>query len=81
MTTTLLLALSISVSEPIDTNLPSPVELESITITSTHSKTNHQSSSELILNQSELARFSIIDGIQSYNVNLECIRNKRTVGA
>lgn len=68
MTTTLLLALSISVSEPIDTNLPSPVELESITITSTHSKTNHQSSSELILNQSELARFSIIDG----NTVLQC---------
>jgi Fe(3+) dicitrate transport protein len=68
MTTPLLLALSISVSEPIDTNLPSPIELESITITSTHSKTSHQSSSELILNQSELARFNINDG----NTILQC---------
>ena len=62
MTTPLLLAISLFASEPIDTTLPAPVELESITITSTHSKTNHRSSSELVLPMIELARFNVVDG-------------------
>jgi Fe(3+) dicitrate transport protein len=62
MTTPLLLAISLFAAEPIDTTLPAPVELESITITSTHSKTNHRSSSELILPMIELARFNVVDG-------------------
>lgn len=62
MTAPLLLAISLFASEPIDTTLPAPVELESITITSTHSKTNHRSSSELVLPMIELARFNVVDG-------------------
>ncbi len=62
MTTPLLLAIGLFASEPIDTTLPAPVELESITITSTHSKTNHRSSSELVLPMIELARFNVVDG-------------------
>lgn len=62
MTTPLLLAIGLFASEPIDTTLPAPVELESITITSTHSTTNHRSSSELVLPMIELARFNVVDG-------------------
>jgi Fe(3+) dicitrate transport protein len=58
----LLFVFSFSTVEPIDTTLPAPVELESITITSTHSKTNHRSSSELVLPMIELARFNVVDG-------------------
>ena len=62
MSTPLLFAISLSTAEPIDTTLPAPVELESITITSTHSKTTHRSPSELILPMIELARFHVVDG-------------------
>lgn len=62
MITPLLFAVSFSTAEPIDTPLPAPVELESITITSTHSKTSHRSSSELVLPMIELARFNVVDG-------------------
>lgn len=62
MTAPLFLAISLIISEPVDTTLSPPVELESITITSSYSTTNHQSSSELILPMVELARFNVVDG-------------------
>lgn len=62
MITPLLLAVGILAAEPKDTTLPAPVELESITITSTHSASMHRASSELILPMAELARFNISDG-------------------
>ena len=81
MITPLLFAISFSTAEPIDTTLPAPVELESITITSTHSKTNHRSSSELVLPMIELARFNVVDGNTFCNLSLVYIPNKRTAGA
>jgi Fe(3+) dicitrate transport protein len=62
MTSIIFLAIGFLVSEPSDTALSPPVELESITITSSHSKLNHRSSSELVLPMIELARFNVVDG-------------------
>ena len=62
MTAPLFLAISFIISEPVDTTLSPPVELESITITSSYSTTNHQSSSELVIPMVELARFNVVDG-------------------
>ena len=62
MTSIIFLAIGFLVSEPSDTALSPPVELESITITSSHSKSNHRSSSELVLPMTELARFNVVDG-------------------
>lgn len=62
MLTSLLLAAGVLVSEPKDTAIPTPIELESITITSSHSASMHRASSELILPIAELTRFNVSDG-------------------
>ncbi|MEZ7825497.1 MAG: hypothetical protein QMB18_04555, partial [Schleiferiaceae bacterium] len=49
-------------SEPLDTSLTAPVELESVTIVSQSSKSSHISGAEIILTAAELQRFDIQDG-------------------
>lgn len=50
------------ISEPNDTTLSAPVELESVTIVSQSSKSSHLSGSEIILTAAELQRFDLQDG-------------------
>ena len=52
------------ISEPTDTSLTAPVELESVTIVSQSSKSSHISGAEIILTAAELQRFDIQDGME-----------------